>query len=487
MKSTLKIGAFLLALFLLIPGVAGCGSPSISAEDTTAVMDPVIETEPVTEAETEYLDVLETKDMDGYAYRIVAQHTEDRPNFPLSDEMTGEVVNDAVHSRDEALKARLNITLSPISYTDRGVLKSEVARTILAQDDAYDLIMTAFSDGINTLVTQNLLEDLTTIPYITLDSVYWNKSIAENMRFNGKQFFTSGASSVSYLYSSTHMLVNRTMAEGLQLPDMQALAFEGKWTVDTLASMMTNAASDLNGDGKMVMEDDRYAAILGHTLGNEMYMAAGLHAVSCDENGNWILNIGDEDSMNFIQKCASLFSDTSRMLNFASTSEPHYRVFTEGRSLFIDSTVRNTIYFVRGMEEDYGVLPIPVLNEGDPYLTECNTWLPSGIAVPVTATNPERLGLIMETMAVYSYEHLVPAVAEKALGKVSNTSSDYQILTMTFDNCSFELNTIMDFAGTSVSLRGACFGTPSNFASYWAKVKTKAQQALDDFISSVHQ
>ena len=262
---------------------------------------------------------------------------------------------------------------------------------------------------------------------------------------------------------------------------------EGKWTIDTMASMMKDAAYDLNGDGKMKMQDDRFAAIWGHTFGNEMYLAAGLHAVQSDSSGNWTINIDDADSVDFILKCADLFSDKSKMLVFTGTNADHYKVFTEGRLLFIDSTVANTIFYVRGMEQDFGILPIPVLNEGDPYLTECNTWLPSGIAVPITATDTERLGLIMETMAVYSYDYLLPAVAEKTLGKVSHTNTDYQILTMTFNNASFELNTIMDFGGSSQLLRSACFGAVKNFASSYEKIHDAAQKALDDFLAAAEE
>ncbi|MBE6657891.1 MAG: hypothetical protein E7604_05535 [Ruminococcaceae bacterium] len=484
MKYTAKISAGLLALLMLGQSLSACGKQAADAADGTQAKP---ETETKAAEELRYLDTLESRDMEGFQYRIVAQHSETRPNFLISEEVTGEVVNDAIHTRDNALENRLNIELVRIPYADRGVLKSDVTKSLMANSDEYDLIITAFSDGINSMTTQNLLMDLTTIPHITLDSQYWNKSISDYMRFNGKQFFTSGPVSVSYLYTPTHVLVNRDLAKELQLPDMQELVMEGKWTIDMMASMMKDAAYDLNGDGNMKMPDDRFAAIWGHTFGNEMYLAAGLHAVQSDSSGNWTINIDDADSVDFILKCADLFSDKSKMLVFTGTNVDHYKVFTEGRLLFIDSTVANTIFYVRGMEQDFGILPIPVLNEGDPYLTECNTWLPSGIAVPITATDTERLGLIMETMAVYSYDYLLPAVAEKTLGKVSHTNTDYQILTMTFNNASFELNTIMDFGGSSQLLRSACFGAVKNFASSYEKIHDAAQKALDDFLAAADE
>ena len=445
----------------------------------------VSETEPEeTIPETSYWETIEQRDLEGYSFRVVAWNYDERPHF--AEEMTGDVVNDAIVARDQALKNRLNIEIVPIPYSDRGQLQNDVSKTIASADDAYDMIVTAFSEGINTMTVQHNLLDLTTVPYVTLDSMYWNKPIADNMRFSGKQFFTSGVAVPGYFYGATHIVFNMNLADKLQLPDLHQMAVEGKWTIDNMASLMNGVAQDLNGDGVMTAEDDQFAAILGHTLGNEMYTAAGLHALTCDNDGNWTFHLGEESTVNFVQKCAALFSDTTQMLNFPGTGVPEYNIFKEGRILFMDSTIANTNSRVRGMEDNYGILPIPVLNEGDPYITECNTWLTSGIAIPVTAQNPDDLGLVFETMAAYSYDYLTPAFLEKMLGKVSTTNADYQILKTIFETCTFELNTIMDFGGSSILMRGACFGVPENYVSSYASIEKVAKKQLEQFITSIN-
>ncbi|MBQ3176618.1 MAG: hypothetical protein IJB52_02270 [Clostridia bacterium] len=479
---TRKLFILLLAALLTASAFTGCGAGTENTETTPIAA----ETTPVeTEPETAYIDTLEERDLEGYTYRMVAQHSDTRQNFALTEEMTGEVLQDAILQRKQATMERLNIEIDEIAYEDRSVLQNDVAKTIRAGDDAYDIILTALSAGINTLTMQNCLLDLNTIPHLTLESERWNASMAEHMRIDGRQYFTTGVTAVSYLYTPQTVLFNLEIAEDNNLPDLYETVLEGKWTLDTMQSMMQNIAVDLNGDGVMKPQDDRYAMLVEGTFGNALYMAAGFQCVYPDDNGNWKLHIADANSVDFIEKCAAIFSDPNSVYTDEnSIDQPLYEgIFTEGRSLFISATIRHAVSF-REMESNFGVLPIPVVNEGDPYLVSCNTWLPSGIGVPVTNGDPERTGLIMETMAAYSYDYILPAIMEKTLGKTARDAQSYQIMMMMYENTAFDFNTIMDFGTSSALLRGSVIGARKNFVSSYASLQTKAEKALEEFIAS---
>ncbi len=483
-----RILTFLLALWMLT--AAGCSEAPAdegSADpETTAPSAEITEPEAVeTEPEIPYVETLEKRDLEGYTYRMVAQHSASRPNFATAEEMTGEVLQDAIIQRKLLTMERLNIEIEELAYDDRGKLREEVAKTIRAGDDAYDIVLTAMSDGINTLTQQNCFLDLTTVPHLTLDSSLWNASMAEHMRIDGKQFFTTGVTSVSYLYTPQTTLFNKDIAEENGLPDLYSMVLEGRWTIDNMQSIMNGIALDLNGDGKMTPQDDRYSFIVEGTYGNALYMAAGFQCVYPDDAGNWALHIADQNSVDFIDSCAAIFNDpTTVYIDENSVDQVLYDgIFTEGRTLFMSGTIRHATSF-REMESNFGVLPIPVVNEGDPYLTSCNTWLPSGIGVPVTNQDLERTGLIMETMAAYSYEQVLPAIMEKTLGKTARDEESYQIMMMMYDNSAFDFNTIMDFGGTSALLRGSVIGARENFASSFQKIEKMSNKVLEKFIES---
>ncbi len=480
MKKSITI---LLLAAMLTANLAGCSGTTAetqSTADTTAATTPV-ETEP----ETTYVDTLPETDLEGYTYRMVAQHTDTRPNFASQEEMTGEVMQDAILNRKNMTMERLNIKMEEVAYEDRNLLATDVAKTIRAGDDAYDVIINALSQGINTLTTQQCLLDLTTVPYLTLDSVRWNASMAENMRIDGKQYFTTGVTSVCYLRTPQATLFNQQLANDLNLPNLYEIVLNGEWTIDKMDELMTDAAMDLNGDGEMKPEDDQFAMIIEGTYGNALYMSAGLQAVSPDADGNWAFHITDQASMDLIDKCAAIYFDpqTIHTDENALDQDLMAEMFQEGRGLFLSASIGGATSY-REMEIDFGVLPIPVLNEGDPYLTACNTWLPSGIGIPVTNGNLETTGLIMETMAAYSYDYLLPAMMEKTLGKTARDAESYQIMMMLYDNSAFDFNTIMNFGDTSSLLRSAMIGAKQNFASAYASSQKRADKALADFIAS---
>ncbi len=481
MKKSITI---LLLAAMLTANLAGCGGTTAETQataDTTAADTTSVETEP----ETAYVDTLPETDLEGYTYRMVAQHTDSRPNFASQEEMTGEVMQDAILNRKNMTMERLNIKMEEVAYEDRNLLATDVAKTIRAGDDAYDVIINALSQGINTLTTQQCLLDLTTVPYLTLDSVRWNASMAENMRIDGKQYFTTGVTSVCYLRTPQATLFNQQLASDLNLPNLYEIVLNGEWTIDKMDELMTDAAMDLNGDGEMNPEDDQFAMIIEGTYGNALYMSAGLQAVSPDADGNWAFHITDQASMDLIDKCAAIYFDPQTIHTDVDALDQDLmaEMFQEGRGLFLSASIGGATSY-REMEIDFGVLPIPVLNEGDPYLTACNTWLPSGIGIPVTNGNLETTGLIMETMAAYSYDYLLPAMMEKTLGKTARDAESYQIMMMLYDNAAFDFNTIMNFGDTSSLLRSAMIGAKQNFASAYASSQKRADKALADFIAS---
>ncbi len=475
-----------LILAALLLSLVSCGNTTGTTEatDTAAADTTPIETAP----ETAYLDALPVEDFQGYTYRMVAQHTDARPNFAASDEITGEALQDAIVQRKQSTMERLNIDIEEIGYENRGTLHTDVAKTIRAGDDAYDIIITSLSDGINHLTTQSCLLDLTTLPHVTLDSERWNLSMAENMRIDGKQYFTTGVTSVCYLYTPQAVIFNKQIAAENSLPDLYETVLEGKWTVDFMGEMMKDAAIDLNGDGKMTAKEDRWAFLVEGNYGGALYMAGGFQSVSPDQEGNWGFHLTDAASVDFIDKCAAIFYDEASIYTDENAADQplYHAIFTEGRALFTTFYIKAATDY-REMETDFGVLPIPVLREGDPYLVACNTWLPSGIAVPVTCQDPARTGLIMETMAAYSYDQVLPAIIEKTLGKTARDEQSYQIMMLMYENTAYDFNTIMDFGGTSALLRGAVIGARDNFVSSYEKIQTKAETALAEFIASCRE
>ena len=472
-----RLTASLLLAALLLT-FSSCGTePAGNTDSPDTVPAQTEETQP----ETDYLDVLEIRDMEGRSFAVFGQSYAGRQNFYL-EEKDGDPMNDALRARDLAVEERLNIALAYEGMQDRGQVKKTIQSLILAGDETYQLVVTSLSDGINTLSTSELLYDLRALPYLRLEEEYWNKSMYDNMTFYGKQYFSTGAISLQYYLTPIVMQFNKQLAENYQVGDIYEIVRNGEWTVDKLVEIAYATSNDINGDGTMD-NSDFYGLVVDGTFGNVLYNGAGFSSVAY-EGDACLLTLDSAASIDFIDKCAAMFGNRDMILNDADGSGLNGELFRDNRAMFITNTVLGSSN-MRDMEEDFGIIPTPKSDASqEHYMSSCNTWLPSGIGVPSICSTPEDTGLILETMAYISDMHLRSAVYDVTLqGKVSRDEESAAMLDLIYARTAFDFNTVFDFGGTSILLRECVLGEQENFSSKYAAVKNKAQTALDDMLA----
>ena len=427
------------------------------------------------------LDTLEIRDFGGSDFTIIAQSTAGRQNFYIEDK-DGDVMNDAVRARDLLTEDRLGVVLNCVALEDRGQVARDVQNVVKAGDEAYHLILNSLSDGINTLTTSGALYDLTALPFLRLEDAHWNESMAKNMRIYGKQYFSTGSVSLQYYVTPTVMVFNKRLAEDYGFTDINEIVLEGKWTADRLAETAGAISSDVDGDGDMDT-DDLWGLAMEGTLGNSLFMAAGLNTVE-EKDGEYFLTLDSQAAVDLVEKCASLFGDRTRFFNDPDGSGSCVKIFRDSRALLLDCTVL-TVIGLRDMEDDFGIIPTPKYTEDVPYYyTACNTWLPSGAAVPLNCSDPDRTGLVTETIAAASYGLLTPAVYDVTLqGKVSRDEASGAMLDLIYAHTAFDLNTILNFGDTSILLRRCVLGEQENYVSTYAKTKKMAEKTLQKFVA----
>ena len=352
------IPSVLLAL-LLAGSITSCGGGDAGGAETAAPVGTEGAVTKTAEAVVDIYEGLEARDFGGEVFHIVGQNTTSRQNF-YYEELEGDLVNDALHDRDRAVEERLNIKLEFTSHDNRAEAANLVRRAVTAGEETYDMVITALSDGINTLTTAEMLYDLREMPYLTLDSVYWNKSMYNNMHFFGKQYFTTGPISAQLYQTPIVMMFNKRIANDLDLGNLYQTVLDGKWTVDMLHTLSKDYSTDLNSDGKMD-ENDQWGLVIDGTFGNALYTGAGLDTVARTDD-TYTLTLDSAQSIAVIDKCASLFGNRSQVINDKEGGLEYSKIFREGRALFMDYTVLGTMR-MRDMEDDFGIIPCPKFDE----------------------------------------------------------------------------------------------------------------------------
>ncbi len=155
---------------------------------------------------------------------------------------------------------------------------------------------------------------------------------------------------------------------------------------------------------------------------------------------------------------------------YLNNSESVY-TFVSGNSLFGMFDLGNVLSKLRDSEITYGILPIPKLNEMQENYISGSTDRP--FAIPVTAQDDEKLGIIIEAMSAEGYKQVRPAFFEIALKNKYSYDADSSEMLEIIGNTivldfSYIYSNFSGFAWTLMTMMNV--SNPSmDFASYYAK------------------
>ncbi len=478
-----KLISFILLAALATQTIA-CGGGSASTDDTTAVQD-----ETTTAAETtSYLSTFADKKFDGETFTIIAQHQTSQPNVP-PEEQTGEIVDDALYERDKTVEEMLGITIEYAVEEDRGQVRTKAQTAITADEAAYDLILTSMADGLNTLAPEGYLLDLASLPSITLDGAWWSGSCNRNLSFNGKQYITSGPISLAYYYSPCVIAFNQRMVDEYNIPNLFELVIDGAWTIDKFGEITKNVAQDVNADG--IMNDgDIYAFACDELTGQAFYMGCGGTQTEV-EDGQPMLTMDSAKNTDILDKIISIVADDSMRLLTEQVKKDGSSIaaynktwhFKNAETMLLGYNMSGIITYLRDMEDDYGIIPMPKLDENQSeYLTYGSPWGPIGAAVPVTCPTEkmELIGTAMELLAYISYTEVGSNMFSVTLKeKVSRDENSKAMMDIIYADIIYDLNGIHNFGSTGTTLRSCAIGAKENFSSQYASALSKAEDALE--------
>jgi hypothetical protein len=148
----------------------------------------------------------------------------------------------------------------------------------------------------------------------------------------------------------------------------------------------------------------------------------------------------------------------------------------ENRALF--SWIRMRIVErLRGMETDFGIIPCPKLDKAqENYITQNNPHTGVGLSIPVTVSDLERTGMILEDISAESKYTLQPAYYEiNLLGKYARDDDSAEMLDIIFSNTAHDIGNVYNFGGFA----GDAFWNYGRKLSIdWASAFEKAEQKM---------
>ncbi len=410
---------------------------------------------------------------------------------------TGEIINDTVYRRSRTVEERLNVKLAPFFsgvLTDyNGTIKSTLSASILAGTGDFDLIA-----GYAAYITRGMegyLTNLNDVPYLDFSQPWWISEMKEAMTIGDCLYFMTGDLGMSVMQNFDACFFNSSVAEKYSLGDLFELVFDGKWTLDEMNRCIKAVAQDVDSDGKIT---DAGNDIVGVTLFDKFSgLDAFLGGFRCkitqkNSSGEPELCLNSERSAMVIEKLLAMFGTDGAILpaeKYPLSKQTGLKLLSEGKSLFfIDRLLGAETDVMRSMKDDWGVLPVPKLDDTqeDYGVFLCDSY--SLFCIPLDCKDLKMAGAVTEALAAENYRHLTEAYYSVALqSKYARSEESVRVLEMLRENVCIDFGYNYTGIGASYFIRnivGSANNAAAGFASWYASNEGTMKSTLQSTIEA---
>lgn len=503
MKLNRILACFLIPA-LLAPILLSCGESGENADPSSpspaqgsaepSSQNAEAEEEPEEDPNAALYADLPTGNYEGKTFTILApRHTE----YDFFGEVDGDIISEAVYKRNSAVETSLNLSLTPVFeaglWDDRDGYCGKVKNSVMAADDAYQLV-SGYGAYITSVAADGVFANWNHVGGVNFEKPWWNSDIVYEMNVADHLFYITGdmtMTSVEYLFS---IFFNKLLMEDTGLESPYSLVREGRWTLDALKNYSATISIDVNGDGKMTV-DDMYGYSTDATNMVSGYMAAfdADVTVKDPDSGLPVLAISEES---FIDKFLSIQSFLCEDPSvFLSTDEGSYvgddresaKIFSEARALFLADILGNSAA-MRDVDFDFGIIPYPKYDEAqtDYHTTAWDAY--NLFCIPRTA-ELEFVGVVSENMAARSFEEVLPAFYDKALlSKYARDEDSAEMISLIRSGATYNFGVVNSphIGSPGHIWRDLVGSKSSNIASKTGKNEKAMVKSLEKFLDKTY-
>jgi len=404
-------------------------------------------------------------------------------NEVWAEELTGEVVNDAIFSRNLSAEETLDIRIEPVWGDTDDEIKNKLHNGVLAGDADFDAALNNMNHMGTNMQNGDLL-NIKSISSINTEDFWWDKNIVDSFTmFGTKLYWISGDLNIFDDFAAEVIFFNKQLCadNGMEYP--YGMVLEGKWTIDRFYEMAKTAEQDLNGDGVLKPKDD----VVGHCEENDhvkhwMY-AMGEKAMDIGPDGELITRLQEERQIRAVDKLYSLMTEQKMTYTGSSTE------FKAGHILFL-GTMLGPIGGLRDMEYEFGVIPMPKLDEEQETYGEyiSNGWC-TAYGIPMTNQDPERTGKILDAICGFSNETLRVALYDILFGaKYVRDAESVEMLDIIFVSKMYDWAVDFTWGGSFQTLYNGIYeNSQNNFVSQTQKVMKLINKAIEKLVKTVSE
>lgn len=472
----------LLTALLATSALTSCGTTS--EETTQSTTNSNTEAVAETEETSYHANYLPDVTYDGYQYRIISYD-----EYPAHvEEMTGEVIDDAIFERNSLIEETYDIDIAQELYpfTEYEKVTTLMTNAGRAQSDDFDLATLVFK-GAYYAVLEGISPAASTLPYADLSQPWYLQSVNDGLTIDGITLL--GFTAFDLNPGGKGILFNKDVITDMNLDNPYDLVDAGKWTSENLYKLAEAAITDLDGDGKMT-KDDRFGFIAEWDW---------MNMVAYYGSGNLLVDVIDgipvasqsEALIDAFTLCVQYLKIDGFMLDtfteFGTAEASRIKgleLFKEGHSLFVCTGTTN-LTIMGDMESDYGLVPFPKWTEDqERYYSYFDRDM---LAIPLSCSGDlERVCVIKEALAVESLNINYPAYYDNALkNRYLRDQKSLEMLEIITNTVVADLGQNPWWNIVRTPWQDTMQKKSTDFASAVAKNMPKCEQAIEELMEMV--
>ena len=506
MKNTMRILALTLALLMLVLAFAACGAKTETPvnEETTKQGQGNDETTPgsVKETETEapksawevFQDQHKSETLsDKYKDEdfVVSTYPDDEQIWGDVDwvgtDMTGDVIGDAVYTRNSMVEELYGITVVAEPREDYASYTG-LQREIQSGLSSADLINLPSKNAL-ILAQQELLQNFNQYEGIKLDSEWWDQNIINDLSIGDTCFVLTGDIGTMYKKSIAVIMFNKELLETVDYSEIgnpYALRHNRLWTIEKMVELGQLVSEDMNSDDQYD-ENDRYGLIYFCNIASSAMIGAGVKYTTKNSDGIPELTFYDETTVDILYELSELLYEKTLAWSWnanGKNEDTAFKMFQQDQGLFYYGEL-HAVATMRSMVSNFGILPMPLFDDAqESYHHTVNPDVAAFYVVPVTNEDSERTGLIMDALGAASRDYLTEAYYEKVLmGRVTRDEESRETLDIVINTINYDIGIQADI-GIAEMMKKLVDSCKTDLAGEWSSQEGPIQSKLDDILKA---
>ena len=365
-------------------------------------------------------------------------------SFAVGEE-NGEVLNDALYARNVKTAEKYGFSLSDTELPDP---KTTMEQQCLAGDSEYDLFLIPLNK-LSVQTGKEYLTDFHSVPNLGLTGEWWDQDMLRDLDMGGGQYFMNGDIIFSVYDCLRVIMYSKGLADDLGMSGFYETVRDGKWTVDHMHKLMTEAAADLNSDGATDYQD-RFGLLYNNNSYEAYLTSQGVKLISTDGTLGF-------DTERFIKAYENLLKifDKTMVFNYNEDKYPGLTarqaivtLFDNRQALFFENGMSAAAQYMRTVTNvDFGFLPLPKLNEEqDKYYSYVSMSAP---VLTIPKTNGDRLGdtgFILDALCRESSRSVVPVYFDTCFSaKYTRDEESYEMILLATDSRMYDPGIIYNY------------------------------------------